>query len=46
MEILKIMQARHSVRQYMDRIIEKEKRESLPKLIKECNKESGLNIQL
>lgn len=46
MQILEIMQARHSVRKYMNRTIETEKRESLQKLVKECNKESGLNIQI
>lgn len=46
MEILEIMQARHSVRQYTNRTIETEKRERLQKLIEECNKASGLNIQI
>lgn len=46
MDILEIMKARHSVRQYSARRIESEKREALIMLAKECNKESGLNIQV
>lgn len=46
MELIEIMQARHSVRQYTDRTIETEKREKFLNLVKECNKESGLNIQI
>lgn len=46
MEILEIMKARHSVRQYSEKKIEKEKKETLVALVKECNSQSGLNIQL
>lgn len=46
MDILEIMKARHSVRQYSGKKIESEKREALVSLAKECNKESGLNIQV
>lgn len=46
MDILEIMKARHSVRQYSGKKIESEKREALSTLVKECNRESGLNIQI
>lgn len=46
MDIFEMIRARHSVRQYQDQPIEKEKREELQKLINECNKESGLHIQI
>lgn len=46
MDILEIMKARHSVRQYSGKKIEEEKREALRTLVNECNKESGLHIQL
>lgn len=46
MDILEIMRARHSVRQYSRKKIEGEKKEMLTALISECNKESGLNIQI
>lgn len=46
MDILEIMKARHSVRQYSGKKIESEKREALRALVKECNAQSGLNIQL
>lgn len=46
MDILEIMRARHSVRQYSPKKIENEKRETLIALAKECNKESGLHIQI
>ena len=46
MDILEIMRARHSVRQYTGKIIEDEKRRILGELAEECNAESGLNIQL
>lgn len=39
-----LMEKRHSVRQYEDKKIEKEKRDELNKLIQKINKESGLNI--
>ena len=46
MDVLEIMRARHSVRQYSKKKIEGEKREILIGLINECNKESDLNIQI
>lgn len=46
MDILEIMRARHSVRQYTDRKIESDKRDVLNELVRECNAESGLNIQI
>lgn len=46
MDILEIMKARHSVRQYKEKKIEGEKREALSALVKECNAQSGLNIQI
>lgn len=46
MDILEVMKARHSVRQYNGKKIEDEKREALIAMINECNRESGLNIQV
>ncbi|MDO4379581.1 MAG: nitroreductase family protein [Clostridia bacterium] len=46
MEMLEIMNRRHSVRQYTDVAIEQEKRETLNALIEEINAESGLHIQI
>ena len=46
MDILEIMKVRHSVRQYSRKKIESEKKEILIDLVKECNIESGLNIQI
>ncbi len=46
MDILEVMKARHSVRQYSGKKIEREIRETLAALVSECNKESGLNIQI
>lgn len=46
MDILEIMKARHSVRQYSGKKIESDKREALRALVKECNAQSGLNIQI
>ena len=46
MDILEIMKSRHSVRQYTDKKIESDKRSILNELVKECNSESGLNIQI
>lgn len=46
MDILEIMKARHSVRQYNGSKIESGTREALTALVSECNRESGLNIQL
>ncbi len=46
MEILEIMRARHSVRQYADKPIEREKRSVLDVLVNEINKKSGLHVQI
>lgn len=46
MDMLELMKSRHSVRQYTDRRIEDDKRIILDGLAKECNAESGLNIQI
>lgn len=46
MDILETMKMRHSVRQYSDRAIEQEKRTILTALAADCNKESGLHIQV
>lgn len=46
MDIFEIMKARHSVRQYSGKKIESEKKQTLVDLVKECNRESGLNIQI
>jgi len=45
-DIFEAIKSRHSVRQYLDTEIEKEKVELLQAEIDECNKESGLSIQL
>lgn len=46
MDILDIMKARHSVRQYSGKKIEGDCREVLTALANECNKESGMHIQI
>ena len=46
MEIREAIRARHSVRKYLDMPITGEKKEKLETLIRECNEESGLHIQL
>ena len=46
MEILEIMQQRHSVRQYTDRAIEPEKRAVLDALAQEINRKADLSIQI
>ena len=46
MELLEIMQQRHSVRQYTDRAIEPEKRAVLDALTQEINRKAGLSIQI
>lgn len=46
MGILEIMKARHSVRQYSGKKIESSIRETLTAMVSECNRESGLNIQV
>lgn len=45
MDIMEIMQNRHSVRQYKDAAIEEDKREQINVLIAEANAASGLSIQ-
>lgn len=46
MDILEIMKARHSVRQYTEKKLESEKKAELAALAEDCNNESGLNIQI
>ena len=46
MEIIELMKERHSVRQYTDKKIEKEKREVLNALIAKINQKAGLHIQI
>lgn len=46
MEIIELMKERHSVRQYTDNKIEKEKREVLNALIAKINQKAGLHIQI
>lgn len=45
MEVMDLIKSRHSVRQYIAREIEEEKKTILDSLIGECNAESGLHIQ-
>lgn len=46
MDYLEIMKQRHSVRQYENKNIEREKRDILLKELDEVNRESGLHIQI
>ncbi len=46
MDICEIIKNRHSVRSYQDKEIETEKVDALQTEIDECNKQSGLHIQL
>lgn len=46
MTIQEAIEARHAVRSYSYRPIEKEKLDELTKLMDECNRKSGLHIQL
>ena len=46
MEILELMEKRHSVRQYIKKPIEQEKRNEIDMCISEINEESGLNMQV
>ena len=46
MDIKEAIRERHSVRQYKDLPINAEAKASLEALVKECNAESGLNIQM
>ena len=45
-DIMSVMKARHSVRQYLDRPVPGQIRETLDAYVKELNGESGLNIQM
>ena len=46
MDLLEAMEKRHSVRAYTDRELEKEVRGQLEAFIQQCNRESGLHMQL
>lgn len=46
MELLEIMKSRHSVRQYLDKPIEADKRKVLNQLITDINSETGMHIQI
>lgn len=46
MEMLELMKARHSVRQYTEQKIEAEKRATLDALTAELNQEGGMHIQI
>ena len=46
MDLIQAMQERHSVRAYTGQRIEDAKRKKLDDLIRECNQESGLHIQI
>ena len=46
MDLMQAMQDRHSVRAYTGQRIEDAKRKKLDDLIRECNQESGLHIQI
>ena len=46
MDVMELMRSRHSVRQYLDRPIEEEKRQILNDLIKQINEEGDLHIQI
>ena len=46
MELMEIMERRHSVRQYEDKPIEDEKREALNAIAAQANAEAGLRIQI
>ena len=46
MDLLQAIQERHSVREYLEKKIEEEKRQKLNELIRKCNEESGLNIRI
>ena len=46
MDKWELMRARHSVRSYLDRPIEQDKREILERAVGEVNAEAGLHVQL
>lgn len=46
MEMFEIMKQRHSVRQYLDKPVEQEKRDALNAMAAQINEETGLHIQI
>lgn len=46
MELIEAIKTRHSVRKYTDKAIEQEKRAELTSFVEDCNKKSGLSIQI
>ena len=46
MEILKLMEERHSVRKYLDKPVETEKRTAMEALARRCEAESGLSFRI
>lgn len=46
MDIIELMEKRHSVRSYMDKKIEDEKRRKIDDFVREINDESGLSIEV
>lgn len=46
MELLEAIQNRHSVRKYLDKKIDETTRKELTSFMEECNRESGMNIQI
>ncbi len=46
MDIMQVIQARHSVRAYTGREIEPERRQQLDRLVQQYNAESGLHLQM
>lgn len=46
LDIMQAMKSRHSVRSYTDKKIDPQALDELQALTAQCNKESGLNIQL
>lgn len=46
MEMFEIMKQRHSVRQYLDKPVEQEKRDALNAMVAQINEETGLHIQI
>ena len=46
MDIIEAIKERHSVRQYKALPLDAQVKEKLTALVKECNEQSGLNIQL
>lgn len=46
MDLLQVMETRHSVRSYTSKVIEDKVLQQLRQTVEDCNRESGLNIQL